>query len=642
MITSGLGGTASDQEVPSPSNRQIERVLGIRAYLQLAWQLSKTSEDVDDQRKQEEYQVLLNNIAGLQTETRQALEVLANILKSDAFKEESSKVSVAGHDLIFLEQDSAVHGSSKEQKAFDFLKAHPSIKKGLFSEEKIDAFESSQKRFARNSRIANAISGILNIFEQSAYDKYHIFPPFLLAVIFVVGSAMFAAPFAKYWAGKEDLNFDHKKETKKKSVIRIILAICAFITFILAYAVGGPAVIGSIAAFMTLYGFVRGFINIFSGFKSALEFFKERKKLAGESEETYRYRRTKKGMQCIKYFSDAVFCLGVSVVWGLGFAAVANPIGLKIVAVLSIATAVATACFGVAQTVEMFTSHKIKQATDGLSAFDRVHLMVHKHADTLENNLHAAKNKVPSFYRSVQNDSAIHVDRVSALLLLRDAQSQLKKVFMKPLKKINDKQYFKFHQMSIKQLERLQKKGSIYDDVSIKSTSNHQPVLPERIESPALFVVEVPRTRDEEPGVYGPDYRKKDTLTRHRDGEDVRMGLNADASDRALYLFFQLNRGFGTLTMDFCGKPALVLKVMEAAKLMNVEVALHTEDYEFFEKLDPDNEMKIHFNALKAMSIKEFQKLFKKKEKAGDSVVLGTVLREPLSPEMRQNMGRRN
>ena len=136
MITSGPGRTASEQELPSPSNRQIERVLAIKAYLQLAWQLSRTPED----------QALLDNMAGLQTETREAIEAFSNVFKSTIFEEENLKVQRIGRKPRFLEQDSTIQGASQEQQAFNFLKEHPSIKEKLFSEGKIEVFELSKKK----------------------------------------------------------------------------------------------------------------------------------------------------------------------------------------------------------------------------------------------------------------------------------------------------------------------------------------------------------------------------------------------------------------------------------------------------------------------------------------------------------------
>jgi len=114
-----------------------------------------------------------------------------------------------------------------------------------------------------------------------------------------------------------------------------------------------------------------------------------------------------------------------------------------------------------------------------------------------------------------------------------------------------------------------------------------------------------------------------ETMTRQYEDNNLDIYLNAEPSDKAIFVTMHLNKEFSPLALSPCNDPKAALKVFEAAKIVNIIVELNSNDVELMKANEP--EAYTHYLQIKEMSNEEFQSTVK----GITNRELGTVFSSP-------------
>jgi len=314
--------------------------------------------------------------------------------------------------------------------------------------------------------------------------------------------------------------------------------------------------------------------------------------------ETYRLRVVDRSLETLKNGVTTAFylCMAVVAIGGL-IAVFSNPVGLGVLAgsLAAIATGIAVTSL-VAHLLRKRTQARIKkiEAEMGLSKD--------------ENNLDKA------YKPEIDSGLSLTKRARSAMQTLRRRSKNVSRV-ADPLDKrapvLNAIQVNKKRTLNtIAHAEKMTKEGfSHFTEASVAALKTkqrtHHPLyagvvyqVKETADVYHTLVVEVPH-EIEKTGIKSFDKIKRLQNAQH----EVEMTLTANPADRSIVVFLDMHRDLAPLSMDYCGDPKTLLKILAASKQLSVAVSFDRKDlalirnstdkkfkeyFDFVEALDPD------------------------------------------------------
>ena len=387
-------------------------------------------------------------------------------------------------------------------------------------------------------------------------------------------------------------------------------------------------VVKQVISIIAGYGLIVGAFKSFKAFRKSFRELRQEFKNK-EPAKTYQARVMEKVWKCVR--DIASFTGYVASILSL-IAAVANPFGLAIAGgTLTIITAVGLGAAFVSVLAEKLAEKKIVSTRSFLNelkeAVDQSDFKDHPHAKRFR-KIHDKFIKIHDFHdklRGISKEYREHGHENPALFLIEKAHEN-ERLILKAAHLIGGDDYEHIATSTLKTLDSLKNDPNpMYRDISIDS---------HRIaDDPQGLLVKVPRIKDLAlratdvalEHLSTPKAERADHIRRFKDHHgNVQIRMNADPSDEALCLMMAaVAQGLGPLKMKPCGDVKRVLRVLEAAKLADVELIIHTSDVEHIQAAEP--KLKNYFDALLRVSAKQFQCYVEKEVKKKGVRALGEI-----------------
>lgn len=376
------------------------------------------------------------------------------------------------------------------------------------------------------------------------------------------------------------------------------------------------------------------FFGAFKSFKAFRKSFRElrhewKTKNPEESAENRKQRVMEKVWECVKH--AASFTGYVASILSL-VAAISNPFGLAIAgSTVTIITAVGLGAAFVAVLAEKLAEKKIASIRAFLSTVkevvDQSDFKDHSHAKRFR-KIHDKLEKVQNIYDKVRGISQAYRDHGHenpALFLIKKVHEH-EGLLLKATHPIGGEYYEHIATSTLKTLESLKNdpnpiyRGISFDRKMMAEDQQELLIKVPRIKKAAHHatdtVLEHPSTPTTEPA---------DHIRCFKDHHDhIQIHTNADPSDETLCLMMAaVAPQLGPLKMKPGGDIERILRVLEAAKLADVELIIHPDDRARIQAAEPP--LKDYFDALLRVSTRKFQAYVEKEVKAHGKRALGQI-----------------
>ncbi len=376
------------------------------------------------------------------------------------------------------------------------------------------------------------------------------------------------------------------------------------------------------------------FLGAFKSFKAFRQSFSElrhawKTKDPEESAENHKQRVMGKVWECVKH--AASFTGYVASILSL-VAAISNPFGLAIAgSTVTIITAVGLGAAFVSVLAEKLAEKKITSIKTFLStvkeAVDQSDFKDHPHAKRFR-KIHDKLAKAQDIYdkaRGISQEYRKHGHENPALFLIKKVHEH-EGLLLKATHAIGGEYYEHIATSTLKTLESLKNDPNpIYQGISFdqKMMADNQPELlitVPRIKKAAQHAMD---TVLEHPST--PTTKPADHIRCFKDHHDhIQIHTNTDPSDETLCLMMAaVAPQLGPLKMKPGGDIKRILRVVEAAKLADVELVIHPNDRARIQAAEP--EFKDYFDALLRASTKQFQTYVEKEVKKQGVRALGEI-----------------
>jgi hypothetical protein len=529
----------------------VNRCLFVKGYIREAWKLAKAKcKGQDEQYKKRKPFVSLSK------ETQALIELLSKkLLLSTSFN--------ANNPVPFAE-----HWTPKDIRVF--FKKNKGINKILQDRLLLDDLERNKQRAIKLiARFSNPLKIVADLCRATSY--HFPIPPVNLILGTIQGALTFLSNAMRHRAMQYDPDLKVFSSVQRYSVYVSGLGSTTVVGLIMSAVASGPLIV-PIAAFLTAIGSLSVSIsNLMQLWGSIISLANEIKKRK-DPKETYNWRVFKKATSYVKYATHSAFYLCVST---LAVAAVvalfANPVGLAVLAASMFTMALVAVGVSVGTLIlKKLANHRIKSIT-------KAHL-----EKGTDKKLHASPILGNKSKRTIERAATLghrrHITHSSTasvmgpgFALMRKTLNDRKRICASG-RSLSLQDYQQLSLIALKELAQKKKHDPIYQGVKYSIEKQKDK---EKDQESDKLVIQVPKQNAE-----GAKLEKiYDKIERYRNKKKaVELQLTYHPSDKALFVLFDMNRVLAPLKMERCSDPITMLRVFEAAKLMNVEVILDSKD----------------------------------------------------------------
>jgi hypothetical protein len=568
----------------------VQQWLELRPYLIEALKLAQSIRKGSDEQYRKS-----GSFSHLNGSTRDSIESVSEELFSeiDLSSEE---------DLLWRDNWTAI-----EVRAF--LKRHRRLQQKIQDKSILEGLEKRYKRANLYKGVAEKLMRYADIAHRSPYLNVHIPPIDWIALLITAVPAFFGA-MARFKAAENNPDFVSCHVERSQSVLTMIFVTSAVIAIPLIIFASGPIAVGAAAFFVASGTLAVAANSLISLSRSIIDVIKEIT-YHKEPKETHLLRVFRKLTACVKHASSVVFYICISI---LAVAAVValftNPIGLGVLA--SAITTIALVTLGI--TIGATLCSKLaKRRIDHIERTELASSKLHR-----SERKPMARSIVKPRTELLQSlKSALQTDKKSAfkggLYLMREIAASDSSFSMRAVKQILHEDYLTLNKASVDDLKRKQKtqpiyKGITYRDHYQKGTDQEG------------LMVNVPKSELRHASV-----KNDDKMERYRNADkEVEISLSHHPSDRSIFIMLDVNKALAPLTMEYCRDLTAVLKILEAAKLADIEIIVDAKNREqFINHVDPM--IRQYFLALEHISAKEFASYMEARAKKDGITKLGEI-----------------
>lgn len=532
---------------------------------------------------------------------------------------------------IDLSQIPLGHGMTLESVK-NFFEIYPEIKSALDNNELLqnDLLKNALTKDRWQKFLIDPAMRAANIFHEASLN--YPYPPVDWALNTLYGTSYFIAKFGERQAQKNDpALLLEKRDSKSASAGAALVGVFAVIGFILTAAtagVSGPVLIafGSISiAISHLASFGRAFKKLIHEINTR-----------DEAPETYGYRILDRTLLCAKYGATAAFYTCAAVISiGVVVALVGNPIGLAALssAMVTIGTVVMTVSIvgGLMRAVTKKTIERIEEKTkiktyefdfdpdneldDGLKVENPV---LAKKSRSLIKSLSKTAVQKKKIVGDLHSSIMQHKKTIdSGYKLARHVAKNKQKIVCLHREPLTREKFQTFMESTVSEIVQKKSEVPLYQGIkhhivkdakdNIKSLTLQVPKKMTKSNLSEKFIQQASEKYDEIKIAQPQSKEIEATITRH-------------SSDETIFIFLEMmKKEVPSLEMDYCGDPKIVLKMLEASKLFDLEISFDPKDIESLGK-NSVPELRDYYMKVQGMSSDEFHDFFDKRaeHKLGD------------------------
>lgn len=451
-----------------------------------------------------------------------------------------------------------------------------------------------------------------------------------------------AGAYLNYQAARNNPDYSQQKQLKAKSILTMVVGLATLIIIPLILGVAGAAVVApALGILMTIYSLslcAHHLVQLGTGLVALYKEFKQK-----EPAETYNLRVSRQALKCLKSAADVVFYLAASAAAIAGLVGLfGNPFVLGVLAgAITVISYVTLGVLILSTVLQKVADNKITTIEAGLNEIEN------KLKTSRSPHMQRLKNVVSGFKIASKMRESFLQDRKEnpnhdAMNFLMKKAIENQGVILKAAKEVGLEDYANMAEETIKTIEILKNSENpilqgIEHFTGKDTTEVLQATLKEIagdklsniIQETALLIKIPKKQRKEALSQKGKDLvsetvgasdlgKKFDQIVRYQTtDENVHVRLNANPSDEALMALMELNKDLQPLKMNACGDSKTILRVMEAAKLMGIQVNFSESDIALLKPNSVKNskeelERLDYFKALQAVDTKTFQKYVSK------------------------------